>query len=174
MLTLKFVVVCKSDYISFLWQRVNHMIHRPSKQKALQELLVWWNLPLSQAWEASCLHQSKKVEHSTLQKCPPTPTSLCVLRKCQGSGAEQSAHWRRCTIVCLKLNVYQKMHSHFHKNRFVGLQEDIRKPPCTFFRFLELKIFSSVSLNGAIVLLPATSFHVLWHLIPESNKKAAQ
>lgn len=172
MLTLKSVVVCKSDYISFLWQRVNHMIHRPSKWKALQELLVWCRQHESATFaglRGFMSHQSKKVEHSRLQKCPPTPTSLCVLRKCQGSGAEQSAHWRRCTIVCLKLNVYQKMHSHFHKNRFVGLQEDIRKPPCTF-----LKISSSISLNGAIVLLPATLFHVLWHLIPESNKKAAQ
>lgn len=132
------------------------------------------NLPLSQAWEAWCLHHSKKVEHSTLQKCPPTPTSLCVLRKCQGSGAEQSSHWQGRTIVCLKLNVYQKILSHIHKNRFVGLQEDIRKLFYTFFQFLEVEISTFVSLNGAIVLLPATWFYGLWHLIPASDKKAAQ
>ncbi len=124
------------------------------------------NLPLSQAWR---LDVSIRVKSWTFRY----KSALQHLPACVSS--ENAREWGRTIFPLAQVHnclsdVYQKMHSHFHKTRYVGLQEDIRKPPCTFFRFLELNISSSVSLNRATVLLPTTSFHVLWHLIPEVIK----
>lgn len=145
--------------------------------KALQELLIWcWQHEsaiftglrglMSPSEQKGWTFHATKVPSNTYQPVCP--------QKMPGKWGRTICPLAEVHNFCLKLNVYQKMHSHFHKNGFVGLQEDIRKLLCTFFQFLELKISSSASLNGSIVLLPATSFHVLWHLIPESNKKAAQ